>query len=45
MDRPRDATAFRGFIGAVNYYKDMWPSRAHMLKPLTGLYGLKKKAK
>ena len=43
MDRPRDATALRGFIGTVNYYRDMWPGRAHVLKPLTDLAGLKKR--
>ena len=37
MDRPRDATALRGFIETVNYYRDMWPSRAYVLKPLTDL--------
>ena len=35
MDWPCDATALRGFIGAVNFYKDLCPSRAHVLKPLT----------
>ena len=31
MDRPRDATTLRGFIGAVNFYKDLCPSRALVL--------------
>eukprot|EP00804_Cyclotella_cryptica_P016770 CCRYP_002069-RB/>CCRYP_002069-RB protein AED:0.50 eAED:0.40 QI:0/-1/0/1/-1/0/1/0/213 len=30
-------------IGCVNYYRDMWPSRAHILKPLTDQSGLKKR--
>ena len=45
MDRPRNATELRMFIGVVNFYKDMWPSRAHVLKPLTDKSGLKKKQK
>ena len=45
MDRPRTSTELRMFIGAVNYYRDMWPSRAHVLKPLTDLSGMKKGAK
>jgi hypothetical protein len=44
MDRPRNATELRMFIGCVNYYHDMWPSRAHILKPLTDHSGLKKRA-
>jgi hypothetical protein len=43
MDRPCNATELRMFIGCVNYYRDMWPSRAHVLKLLTDQSGLKKK--
>jgi hypothetical protein len=32
------------FIGCINYYCDMLPSRAHILKPLTDQSGLKKRA-
>ena len=42
MDCPRTPKALHGFIGCVNYYQDMWPSRAHVLKPLTDRSGLKK---
>jgi hypothetical protein len=34
MDHPRNATELRMFIGCVNYYCDMWPSRAHVLKTI-----------
>ena len=43
MDRPRTPTELRIFIGCVNYYRYMWPSRAHFLKHLTGKSGLKNK--
>ncbi len=42
MDCPCNATELRMFIGCVNYYRDMWPSHAHILKPLTDQSGLKK---
>jgi hypothetical protein len=35
MDHPCNATELHMFIGCVNYYRDMWPSHAHILKPLT----------
>jgi hypothetical protein len=44
MNRPCNATELRMFIGCLNYYRDMWLSRAHVLKPLTDQSGLKKKA-
>jgi hypothetical protein len=44
MDRPCNAMELRILIGHVNYYCDMWPSCAHILKPLTDQSGLKKKA-
>jgi hypothetical protein len=44
MDLPRNATELHMFIGCVNYYPDMWPSRAHILEPLTDQFGLKKRA-
>jgi hypothetical protein len=44
MDCPHNATELRMFIGCVNYYCDMWSSRAHILKKLTDQSGLNKKA-
>jgi hypothetical protein len=44
MDHPCNAMELHMFIGCVNYYHDMWPSPAHILKPLTDQSGLKKKA-
>jgi hypothetical protein len=43
MDCPCNATELRMFIGCVNYYHDMWLSRAHVLKLLTDQSVLKKK--
>ena len=42
MDRPRTTTQVKSFIGSVNFYRDMWPSRAHILKPLSDLTKHKK---
>jgi hypothetical protein len=44
MDHPCTSTELRQFIGCVNFYRDMWPGRAHVLQPLTDQSGLKKGA-
>jgi hypothetical protein len=44
MDHPRNATELRMFIGCISYNRDMWPTHAHILKPLTDQSVLKKRA-
>ncbi len=43
MDCPRNATELCMLIGCVNYYRHIWLSRSHVLKPLTDQSGLKKR--
>jgi hypothetical protein len=43
-DCPCNTTELCMFIDCLNYYCDVWPSHAHILKPLTDQSGLKKKA-
>jgi hypothetical protein len=44
MDRPWNASELLMFIGNFKSYRNMWPSHAHILKPLTDHAGLKKRA-
>ena len=42
MQRPQNVKQLRAFIGAVNFYRHMWPGRARILAPLTAQVGKKK---
>ena len=41
MDRPRKIKQMQSFLGAVNYYRDMWPKLVHKLAPLSDERGKK----
>ena len=41
----RNYQEVRSFVGLVNYYRDMWPKRAHILAPLTELCSTRNKFK
>jgi hypothetical protein len=34
---PKTKRQLRHFLGMINYYRDMWQKRSHMLAPLIGL--------
>ena len=45
LERPRTVTEVRKLIGMVQYYRDLWPRRSHILEPFTALSAGKKGTK
>ena len=45
MQAPKKLKELQGFVGCVNYYRDMWPQRSHILAPLTDKTGAGKNKK
>jgi len=43
LKSPRNARQLRRFLGMVNFYRDMWRRRSHLIAPLTQLLGKGKK--
>jgi RNase H-like domain found in reverse transcriptase len=43
IDTPRNRRELRSFIGIINYYRDMWIKRSHVLAPLATLTSNKKR--
>ena len=42
LERPKTVTEVRRLIGMVQYYRDLWPRRSHILEPFTALSAGKK---
>ena len=37
LDRPKTARDVRTFLGMINWYRDFWPRRSHLIAPFTKL--------
>jgi hypothetical protein len=37
LEEPKTRKQLRGFIGMINYHRDVWKHRLHVLAPLTSL--------
>ena len=42
LQAPKNVKQLRTFLGMVNYYRDMWRRRSHLLAPLSALLSKKK---
>ena len=42
LERPRTVTEVRSLVGLVQYYRDLWPRRSHVLQPFTEISSGKK---
>ena len=45
MNRPSTVTEVRSFLGMIQYYRDLWPRRSHILQPFSDISSGKKGAK
>lgn len=45
LSKPKNVRELRHFIGMINYYRDMWRGRSHILAPLNELVSTKTKWK
>ena len=39
LNAPKNVRKLRAFLGMVQYYRDMWEKRSHLLAPLSDLVG------